>query len=145
MSFGFSPSDVAVVVRLAAKAYEDYKQSSGDFRELARDIDAFKTILVQAREASKLVDSSAQQRGGSEKLTSRSENLLKELDQFYQEYVSLSTSKPRTLDKLRWSRKDAGEFRRRIHEQILTWTAYNSFIAKLIYSYYSYHPWEMNH
>ena len=126
MSFGFSPSDLIALIQLAAKVYRDYKQSSDEFQELAKDIDDFTIILEQAREASKLVDLGAHQKKVSEKLTSRSENLLNELTKFHNEHSSLARTSPRKIDKLLWPRAKAGELRRRIYEQKLTWVVYSS-------------------
>ena len=136
MSFGFSLSDFALVIGLAVKVHSEYKQSAGEYRELTKDIEAFAVVLEQAQDTSKLIDLGAQESGGSERLTSRSKKLLDELYDFRKEYASLEKNTPPRHDRLKWSwvREKAEGFRRRIHEQMVTWTAYNSFIARLVLS-----------
>ena len=129
MSFGVSASDIAIVVRLAVRVYLNYTKSAHEFEELAQDIDSFKTVLKQAELVLIQNRPNAQLSEGLKKLKSRSEDLLKALDDFCNKHASLGSSEQRKRDKLRWSPSSADDFRKSIQEQIVIWNIYISCIT----------------
>ena len=130
MSFGFSPSDIALVITLAVKAYTDYTKSAREFEELAEDIDSFKATLEQARLVFIRNRPNAQQSEALNQLYTRSKNLLEDLNDFCKGYASLGSTKQRKWDRLRWSPSDADEFRKRIRDQRGTWNFHISCIIR---------------
>lgn len=129
MSFGFSASDLTVVIRLAVTAYKNYTKSAREFEELAEDLDSFKTFLEQTQWFLIRNPPDAQLFEGLRKLNNRSEALLRQLDNFCKGYASLASSEHRKWDKLRWSPSDADEFRKCIRDQMGAWNLYISFIS----------------
>lgn len=95
MSFGWSVSDIALLVRLAYKTTQGARAACGEYDELTRETSSLHVVLSRLQIEIAKPESSINRRGGTygQELTSISsgcENVLIQLDKVLVKYNALS-------------------------------------------------------
>ena len=131
MSIGFSASDIALVVQHARLMYKKYRGSPGDFSRLSDNIGALQAILEQAHDAFENCSLREEQKRGLQLFTSRSKDLLVDLEKFLKRYQSLAIpSSRRWQERVRWSPDEAEVLRGRIITPVIMLTASHTFVVR---------------
>ena len=122
MSFGFSPSDIFKIVKIATQVYKIYTAAPAEFRALSDQVQALKEILEQAGEAYEDAELTIEQKERLRKRVEVSGNILEELNCHIAKHKGLANPS-RTLEKdwrrLRWSQETARDYRDRISTEVL--------------------------
>ena len=98
MSFGWSGSDVFLLVQLAWKIIENTRKACGEYKELARETLRLHTVLQRLEQEVAKPESPINQPGESskeqlERIASDCEDVLKQLDKTVTKYASLGERK----------------------------------------------------
>ena len=106
---GYGLSDLALIIKIADRIYDAYKNSPGEFQALARDAETLKSTVKDFR--ARFPDDGHNGNGESQpaKLILESKEVLEKLEARLEKYKSLATDKKSTVDRLRF---DDGELRR---------------------------------
>ncbi|KAJ7334726.1 hypothetical protein DFH08DRAFT_879232 [Mycena albidolilacea] len=131
MSFGFGAGDIAMVTTLAWKLYKNCKESSEDFRRMSVELMSLHAVLVETREfleehGKELEDS---RRNRLVMLIEPCMASLKELQDLYDRYESLSTQHQRSWDRLRFGLKDLADVRSRLTTSVTSLTSFTAMLT----------------
>ena len=127
MSFGFSPSDLIALIKVAHGVYKNYQNSGVEFQQLTKSVASFEAILEQARKALEAIPLDEQQEKTFKTFISNSDEVLNDCNKFRTKNAGQGTS---VLRRLQWDPKKAHNLEERIHREIHSWTAFSNLIAQ---------------
>ena len=122
MSFGFSVSDLVLVVQFAHNLWQEAQDAPGTFRAVSAEVASLKIVLQEVQETVTGRDIEQAKRAELGQLIDGCNSILVELQTLLYKYKSLGTHSKRTWDRLRWGKQPIKEIRLRLvsHVSLLT-------------------------
>lgn len=125
-------SDIITIIHLASEVYNNYRNSGNEFKQLTTDIELFKTLVERFEQTHRLTQLDTHEAECFQLIIDNSEELLADLNKFRKKVCDHENNVLRKWGRLRWDPKKYKDLEKRIHDQTLIWTAYNSSITRYI-------------
>ena len=128
MSFGFSPSDIVTLLKLATKTYRGWKNACGEYADITSSLDGLCVLLGRIRDEANRPGSillrKDKDREDLEDVLRGCRTTVEELNRVVVKYKSLSYGRKKNWDRLRLGVKNLGELRAKLTQYTSSITAY---------------------
>ncbi len=128
MSFGFSPSDIVALIQITLKAYQGWKHACGEYADITGSLDSLLIVLkridVEASRPESVLTHGDNAKEELRSIIRTCDPTVRELHSIVVQYKSLSASRQRNWDRLRFGNKNLDGLRAKLILHISTITAY---------------------
>ena len=97
---GYGLSDLALIIRIASRIHDAYKNSPGEFQALSREVETLKSTVEEFARRFPNDERNGNRKSQPEELISEAKELLERLDERLDKYKSLATEKKLPFDRL---------------------------------------------